>query len=350
LTSRALWINNRVTAVATAAVAAVGFAMFSGAEEPAGGWIAPWSAFVIGVGVNHLTAPWVFFVEGGMSVARAWRFRLAQEIVAGAALLIVMVAGFGLWALVAYYWVRCTVAIAWIRRPTIAMHFVAGDGFTMRRWVAELWPFQWRVGIGAVGNFLVFQAFGPILFALAGPTEAGRFSLSLSVMNAIVMITTAWPISQAAHFGVMLGRRDAQRMSRHWTKLVVRSTAFAVFGAALAIVAFFVLRSGWPALMGRFASGTTTTFLVATAVAHHLVACFAVVVRSEQRDPMLMLGIAAGVVTVAAMTIVAAFHPLDAVALTYFACTVTSVPIAYDIYRRFAMRRLAGASGRAALR
>ena len=65
---------------------------------------------------------------------------------------------------------------------------------------------------------------------------------------------------------------------------------------------------------------------------------------------MLLLGIASGVVTVVAMTIVASHHPLDAVALTYFACTLTSVPIAYDIYRRFAMRRMVDVPGDAALR
>ena len=343
LTSRAVRINNRVTAVATVAVAALGFAMFSGAKEPAGGWVLPWGAFVVGVGVNHLTAPWVFFVEGGVSVARAWRFRLAQEVAAGAALLVVMVSGGGLWSLVAYYWMRCIVAMLWTRRSTIASHFVSDDRLTMRRWKSELWPFQWRVGIGAVSSFLMFQAFGPILFSLEGPTEAGRFSLSMSVMNAIVMVTTAWPISQAAHFGVMLGRSDSRRMSSHWTQLVVRSTAFAVLGAGAAIGAFFLLRDWSPGLMSRFASGTTTTFLVASAVAHHLIACFAVVVRSERRDPLLVLGIAGGLVTVVAMTVVASSSTLDFVALTYFACTAASVPVAYLVYRRFAQRRFVDA-------
>jgi hypothetical protein len=207
-------------------------------------------------------------------------------------------------------------------------------------WPSDLWSFQWRVGVGAVSGFLAFQAFGPILFWFQGPEYAGRFSLSLSLMNAVVMVTTAWPISQAAHFGVMLGRRDAARMALLWNRMVVRSTAFAALGAGCAIAAFFALRAWSPDLMARFADATTTTLLIVTAVVHHLVACFAVVLRSERRDPLLFVGIGGGVVTVVAMTIVAAIAPLDRVALTYLVVTTATVPIVFTVYRRFAARRL----------
>jgi hypothetical protein len=341
LTSRAARINAIGTLVATIGVAVAGAAMFGEVDRPSASWAPAWIAFVVGVGVNHLTAPYAFIVEGGVSVARAWRFRLFQELSAGGALIVVLAAGFGLWSLVAYYWVRCAVAFVWMRRATIAVHFAATERLSMRRWQAELWPFQWRVGLGAVGSYLVFQAFGPILFALEGPTEAGRFALSMSVMNAIVMVTTAWPISQAAHFGVMVGRRDADRLLAHWTRLVVASTAFAALGSGLAIAGFFVLRAWLPALTMRFADPSATSLLIASAVPHHLVACFAVVLRSERRDPLLPLGIVGGLTTVIAMTFAASGGPLDRVAATYLFCTAATVPIAYAVYRRFAARQLA---------
>jgi hypothetical protein len=350
LASRAFRINTTVTVGATLVVALLGGAMFSNSEATSTRWVAPWIAFVIGVGINHLTAPWAFLVEGGVSVLRAWRFRLVQETIAGSLLLVVMVAGFGLWSLVMYYWARSLVALAWSRLPGITGHFASADRLSMRRWRIESWSFQWRVGLGAVSNFLVFQAFGPILFMLEGPTQAGRFSLSLAVMNVIVTVTTAWPISQAAHFGVLLGRRDADLVFTRWTRLVARSTAFVVVGTVAAIVAFFVLQRWLPAWMSRFADGTTTTFLIAAAIAHHLTACFAVVLRSERRDPLLAPGIIGGVVTVIAMTIVAWTSTLEMVALAYLVCTIAGVPIAWIVYRRFARRHFTGpARGDAAL-
>lgn len=339
LATRALLINACVTVIMGAGVAGLGWWLF--ARDPGGvtGWMAAWFLFIAGVGFNHLTAPYIFIVEGGVSVSRAWRFRLIQELASGAALLAVLWAGYGLWSLVAYYWTRCILAVAWMKLAPLGSATGSDEPLTMHRWRTELWPFQWRVGLSAVSSYLVFQAFGLILFALRGSAESGRFALSLSVMNAIVMVTTAWPISQAAHFGVLLGRRQGRDLSSRWARLLAQSTAFAAVGALAAIVAFVALRALVPEAMDRFAGATTTGLLVASAVAHHVIACFSVVLRSERRDPLLVLGIVSGVVTLGLMTIVALRGELAWIALTYLVCTLGTLPLAYGVYRRFALRQ-----------
>ena len=340
LAALALRINAVVTAIACVAVAALGWWVFARTPGDAVvAWSAPWLAFVAGVAANHLTAPYIFLVEGGLSVTRAWRFRLLQEVLSGCALLTVLASGQGLWALVAYYWVRCALGALWIERVPLGPAPAPGDAFTLRRWRRELWPFQWRVGLSAVSGFLVFQAFGPILFALRGPVEAGRFSLSLAVMNAIVMVTTAWPISQAAHFGILIGRRQGHDLASRWNRLVLQSTAFAAIGALATIVVFLLLRREAPDVMARFAGPTTTGLLIASAIAHHVVACISVVLRSERRDPLLVVGIVSGLVTVALMTAAALRDELTWIALAYLLCTAATLPVAWAIHRRFALRQ-----------
>ncbi|MEO8938289.1 MAG: hypothetical protein ABI277_18090 [Burkholderiaceae bacterium] len=340
LADRALRINAPITAAASIVVAGLGWWLFVRApDESAEGWTAAWFVFIAGVGINHLTAPYIFIVEGGLSVARAWRFRLAQEIASGVVLLVVLAFGQGLWALAAYFWARFAFAAGWMRRMSLSVPDVAGFGEPMRSWREDLWPFQWRVGLSAIASYLVFQAFGPILFALRGPDAAGRFALSLSVMNAIVMVTTAWPISQAAHFGVLVGRRQVADLARRWTQLLVRSTAFAAVGAVATVAAFVVLSAMAPAAMARFAGPQTTALLIASAVAHHVIACISVVLRSERRDPLLGLSIVGGLATLGLMTVAAVRGELQWVALTYLLCTVATIPIATLVYRRFAARQ-----------
>lgn len=346
LASRALRINASVTTVATVVVAGLGWWIFSQASvDDRYGWALPWLVFVTGVGANHLTAPWIFIVEGGVSVSRAWRFRLFQESIAGATLFAVLSFGPGLWALAAYFWMRCAVALVWMRRAPLSATQSVTDlpatPLTGRWWRKELWPFQWRVGLSAISGYLVFQAFGPILFALRGPVEAGRFALSLAVMNAIVMVTTAWPISQAAHFGVLLGRRQIELLGTRWMRLLLRSTAFATVGAAATVVLFLAAREFEPRIASRFAGPLATSLLIASAVAHHVIACISVVLRSERRDPLLWLGIVGGVVTVGAMTIAAdtSADGLDRVALVYLVSIVATLPIAWLVLRAFTRRQ-----------
>ena len=315
LAALALRLNAVVTAIASGAVASLGWWVFARTPgDAAVAWQAPWLVFVLGVAAHHLTAPYVFLVEGGVSVARAWRFRLLQEILSGAVLLTVLASGDGLWALVAYFWTRCGLGVLWMRRVPLGPSTARTGSFTLRRWRDELWPFQWRVGLSAVSGFLVFQAFGPILFAMRGPVEAGRFSLSLAMMNAIVMVTTAWPISQAAHFGILIGRRRGQDLTARWNRLVLQSTAFSALGSLATIVLFLWLRRQAPDFMARFAGPTTTGLLIASAVVHHVVACIAVVLRSERRDPLLVVGIVGGVVTIALMTVAALRDELTGIA------------------------------------
>ena len=117
LAVRAAAINGVVTVVAASMVATLGWSAFAAADAAAPGrmatWAAPWIAFIVVVAANQWTAPFVFVIEGGVSVGRAWRFKLGQEVVSGIALVAVLALGHGLWALVAYYAARSTTAAGW---------------------------------------------------------------------------------------------------------------------------------------------------------------------------------------------------------------------------------------------
>ena len=356
LGATALRINVVGTLVAWAIVGMLGWSVFSAtgsdvAREAGSAWRWPWIVFISGVAFNHFTAPSIFLVEGGVSVAAAWHFRMLSEVVSGVVLILVLALGLGLWALAAYYWTRFAMTAWWMRSANMPRYVDAAhrrhDRFSLAEWRRDVWPFQWRVGISAIAGYLVFQAFSPIFFALQGPTAAGRFALSLSVMNALVMVTTAWPISQAAHFGGMLGRKETHAFSTRLAQLLLGSTVFAVISAVAAFAALVALDRFEPKVAARFADLGTTGFLVAAAIVHHVVACLAVVLRSERRDPLLWLSVAGGAVTVACMTIVAATSTTRGIALAYLVCTALGLPIAYAIFRKFAQRHgIAAASVR----
>ena len=343
LGATALRINVVGTLAAWAIVGVLGWSVFSASGHEAGGaWRWPWIVFISGVAFNHFTAPSIFLVEGGVSVTVAWRFRMLSEIVSGAMLILALALGLGLWALAAYYWTRFAMTASWMRSANMPRFMNESqrrrDRFSLAAWRRDVWPFQWRVGVSAIAGYLVFQAFSPIFFALQGPSAAGRFALSLSVMNALVMVTTAWPISQAAHFGGMLGRKETGALSIRLAQLLIGSTVFAVVAAVAAFAALFALDRFDPKVAARFADLGTTGFLVAAAIVHHLVACLTVVLRSERRDPLLWLSVAGGAVTVATMTAVAATSTARGIALAYLVCTTLGLPIAYAIFRKFAQR------------
>lgn len=339
LARRALAINAGVTFVAWLVVAALGWIVFDRAEGHDDiAWRTPWACFVALVAINQLSGPYLFLVEGGVSVRRAWRFRLIQECGSGAVLLAVLVLHGELWGLVGYYAARSALAGWWVVRAPLRLERARAVVADVARWRDDLWPFQWRVGIGAISGYLVFQAFGPMLFTLQGAEGAGRFSMSLSIMNAIVMVTTAWPVSQAAHFGALVSRGERDELMRRWSRVLVRSTALAaLIGIALA-GGLALLDGQAPAIAARFAAWPATVALIATAVLHHAIACLSVVLRAQGRDPLLLFNVGGGVLVLVAMTVAAAHGTLTLVASVYFACMLAMTVVAAGYGRAFAAR------------
>jgi len=336
LVARTLRVNARVTAVAALVVAAIGWALFDREGSDVVAWKTVWFSFIVLVTCVQWTGPYVFLVEGAMSVTRAWRFRLWQEVVAGLVLLVLLASGHELWALCGYYAARLVLTLGFIARVRLPFDRRATDA-----WPRELWSFQWRVGVGAISGFLAFQAFGPILFALQGPEYAGRFALSLSLMNAVVMVTTAWPISQAAHFGALASPGREAQLYRLWQSVLWRSSAFA-FVASLALMGvLLVVDHVQPRVIARFDVMSATLLLVACAIVHHVIACFTVLLRAERRDPMLVPNVVGGLVGVALMSLAAMQSGTTMIAFVYLLWMIVLLAIAWSRYQRFAIRHFA---------
>ena len=336
LVARTLRVNAQVTVPAAIVVAAIGWLLFDHEGSDVVVWTSAWLTFVALVAAAQLVGPYVFLVEGALSVSRAWRFRLIQESVAGATLLVLLAFGWELWALCGYYAARLVMASIFIARVRLPVDRAATDV-----WSRDQWSFQWRVGVGAVSGFLAFQAFGPILFALQGPEFAGRFSLSLSLMNAVVMVTTAWPISQAAHFGALVSPGRTAELYRLWQSVVWRSSVF-VFVASLALMGtLLVLDRLAPRIIERFDVMSATLLLISCAMIHHVIACFTVLLRAEPRDPMLVPNVVGGAVGVILMSLAASQSGTTMIAFVYLLWMSVLLAIAWSLYRRFAARHFA---------
>jgi hypothetical protein len=199
--------------------------------------------------------------------------------------------------------------------------------------MTEVWPFQWKMGLSGLSGFLIFRAFTPIVLLEKGPVLAGQFGLAVAIMNLLIAISSAWPLSQAARYSAMHGAGQFTEARREFPVMLWSSTgASAVAVAVLSIVLWQARESGLTFAL-RLPEPATTALILSAAVVHHFVACFAVFLRSEGREPLLVPSVAGGAFTAAVIWLTAHFFGLRDIAIVNLGCALVGIPIVLVLLR-----------------
>lgn len=326
--------NLLATAVASVVVLALGWATFSTqmATSPIR-WQSPWLAYLAAVIAVQLTMPRISLREGGGRIEQMWALRLAQELVAGAACLVALHLGAGLYSLSAFAGMRALVAASWLAFADRLQHRESAEPYSLARWMAEVWPFQWKIGLSNLSGFLIFRSFSPIVLLEKGPVAAGQFGLAISFMNLLIAVTTAWPVSQAAHYAALNASRNFRELRRSFPVMLWASSAFAAVAAAGMCVVLVEARAFGISVALRLPQMSTTALILGTAVIHHVVACFAVFLRAEGREPLLVASVAGSIGTVAIIWATAHAGSLHDIALANLLCTMVGIPVVLLLFR-----------------
>lgn len=331
--TRVLTFNILTTATAGTLVGVLG-AWLIGREPQAREvlWQGPWYLFMAGVLLAQLTASGLALREGSGQIESVWALRLQQEWAGGAACAAALFAGWGLFGLALMYFGRALPALAWLHRRRYHPNPSAAP-YTWRRWRTEVWPFQWRIGVSGLSGYFIFRAFPIIVLLEQGPIPAGKIGLSIAMMNLLLAVTSAWPVSQAARFGMLVASRRFAELLSAVNRLLPRSTLLsATLGGTAALVIWYASESGWP-IAARLASPGATTVVLVTASIHHLVMCMAVPLRAERMEPLLTLSFFGSLATCLAIWLAAHYGTLFDIALTNLACASIGLIFATRIYR-----------------
>jgi hypothetical protein len=187
--------------------------------------------------------------------------------------------------------------------------------------------------VSVLSGFLIFRAIPPIILVEKGPVTAGQFGLAIALMNVLLSVTSAWPMSHAAQYSALIARKEFDALSREFPRLLWSSTALAGAAAAAAAVSLW-----WAARLGitfaqRLTAPSTTAIILGAAVAHHIVVCYAMFLRAEGREPLLIPSVAGGIATAAAVWLAAHFGTTQDVAVVNLVLAAIGIPIASYVLR-----------------
>jgi len=326
-----------VAALSTAIAGAVGFVSFSvwdaTPELESVSWRAAWGLGLAGLFAGQCASPIVSLMEGSGNVVAAWRLRMLQEWVGGIACVVALFLGWGLYA-ISLYWVgRSLISLPLLFQrsydnPALS-YLPAAPEF---RWRDELWPFQWRIGLSNLSGFLIFRATIIVILSEQGPIAAGQYGLALAAMNMMLAVTTSWPNSQAAHLGQLLAADRPQTACDEARQTLMRSTLFAAV-SAISVWGLFVLAARAEMdIARRITDLSTLALILTTGVAHHTVACQAVLLRATVREPLLVISIVGGIVNIVGAFFAARFGTPLLIALAALTCALIGLGFCTQLF------------------
>jgi hypothetical protein len=191
----------------------------------------------------------------------------------------------------------------------------SGRGLSMS-WIAEIWPFQWRIALSWVAGYIGSQAIVPIIFDKFGPEKAGQFGLTSSLMSAAASISLIWMTTKAPVFGRLIASRNFVELDDLYT------SAYKVTRiVALNSVVIIILTIGWiqfilPKHGLRFLPIHLLCCLGMTTFINVKISAQAVYLRSFKAEPFLLVSIINGLTLLAATLIMSRSGTVDVVIVT----------------------------------
>lgn len=334
--ARVFFWNMPISLLATIVVGLIGVLLFqevSSETNLSTEWLGPWLAFLVSAYLVQLTMPSLALREGAGKISEVWQLRLYQEWAAGLTCMVAIWFDTGLWSLAVLLGTRAIISTIWIQIRGKLGEGQSSPRYSIKLWISEVWPFQWRIGLSALSGFLIFRIFSPIILFEQGPILAGQFGIAIAMMNMLLALTSAWPMSQAVRFGTLIAKRQFDQIQRELKKIISASTTLSVTLVASLSICIWVLNMLENKFVERLTDPLTTMLILSAAIMHHMVACFAMPLRAERREPFLIISVAGGIMSCFGIWIAAHFGTARDIAWVNLLLAAVGVPIAYYIYR-----------------
>jgi hypothetical protein len=278
--------------VATGFLLLVGGALFlREGGVPAERWLGPWIAYCA---LASLLQPLVLAVNQAEGTGRrhaAWRANFWIEVSGGLTLLFLIALRYELWALSISVLVKVILIGIWFggefRDGTIESKSADFRART-RLWLAQLWPMQWKNLINNTTGLVTTRLLTPVLLATQGASTAGRVGVALTLAIALMGITSAWPVSQTALYTALYHQGRAAELRAVFRSTSLRSTLLSATLCAGAGILCEIMRAFSPHMAVRLPDSVVLWILLAAAPLGHLTVCFAILVRSQRRDPVVV--------------------------------------------------------------
>ena len=261
-----------------------------GAEKPQVDWLSPWLALVAVNAAALFYVPKLSILEGCQQVGTINFYRLLQAVTGTLVVWASLLAGGGLWALVASSLVRWAWEFYLVQvryRETFASLREHHEPVPTA-WFREIRPLFWRMAIQTIGSYFSSYYFTRVVFNFQGVVEAGRFGMTWTILMTLFAASQSWVLTRSPEFGAMAARGEHAQLRRRLIKTGLISLTVFLLGAGAFSAVVYALRQVGVKQAESFLTLPETGLLIAGLALVLVAGLFQTSVRLYKRDPFLI--------------------------------------------------------------
>ncbi len=280
----------------------------------------PWTLLVLLSAANLPLAAAVSLLEGCGQITEVAFLRLAQAVVAAAAMWYVLATGGSLFALAAQAGATLLTGVVWLSlayRPFFRDLLAHRSDTPGMSWSREIWPFHWRIAVSWASGYLIAQLLSPMLFASQGPVAAGQMGLSLQITGALNVMALAWINTKTPVYGQLIARGQGRELDRLFFRGLAQSS-FVLLACLLGVLAvLWVLQEAGSPWAQRVLPLPLMTAMAVLTMVNHIVFAEAAVLRAHKQEPFMVLSLASGLATAGAAALLIPRYGLNGSVAAY---------------------------------
>ncbi|MBS4066034.1 MAG: hypothetical protein KGZ74_15850 [Chitinophagaceae bacterium] len=319
----------------------VGYLFFTRYDNDNVQWFWPWVFLCSSVTVSFCLSPILAFIQGLGLVKEATRIVLFQTIFRLSTLWIFLFLDFKLYSLSISSLVASVFVLSLIFAKFKKIWFFISEIVVTEKinYKNEILPYQWRIAVSWISGFFIFQLFNPVLFVVEGPVIAGQMGMTLSVLNGILSVSTAWISTRIPLFSTHIANLNYQELDISFKRTLYQST---IVNIGCLLIFFFIvyfLRVSNFTYLGRafserFLDYFPLSLMMLTIVINHIIACFATYLRCHKRDPFFIYSFITAVLNLLSTLILGQQFGLLGLTVGYFLIVLISFPVLYAVYKK----------------
>lgn len=303
-------------------------------------WLMPWILLCIGTGIKLFQSPLNSILTGLGFVKHTSKISFWQQIILPASTWIGLFCGLKLYVsgisylLSVLVWQVMTYRMGYWK---IFFNLLKVKLTERVAYMAEIFPYQWKIALSWISGYFIFQLFNPVLFATDGAIVAGQMGMTLHALNSLNSLSMSWLNTKVPLYSKLIALKDYVQLDLLFNKTLKQMAAVCFLMLAAFFALIFILRItsfsfGNTPLADRFLDYIPMLLMMIPVFVQQFVTSWATYLRCHKKEPFLLNSIVGGVLCMCSTFFLGNAYGLYGVTTGYCVITVCMMPWGYWLY------------------
>lgn len=303
-------------------------------------WQTPWILISIATAIQLFVSPLTSILTGLGFVKQTSKITFFQQLITPLCTWIGLASGLKLYVTGVAYLLNVSIWFVFVNKQgllTILKKLWQTSISERVAYMAEIFPYQWRIALSWVSGYFIFQLFNPVLFATEGAVVAGQMGMTLQALSAIQSFAFSWLNTKVPLYSKLIALKDYLQLDLVFNKtlkqmVVIETSLLVLFYCFIAVLRITQFHIGETILADRFLDYLPMLLMVIPVFLQQFISSWATYLRCHKKEPFLVNSIVGGILCMLSTIGFGNLYGIYGITIGYCMIQVCMFPWGYWLY------------------